>query len=98
MLNNYCDGKETRMQYGASCGFLVKYTVLWAWTPFWTVRFRVELTVGPALRLRAKVTVVEDPQAPLPDYILHSVSRLHQDTLKPQQSSFTLSFVLLSCL
>lgn len=30
------------------------------------------MTVGPALRVRAKVTVVEDPQAALPDYILHS--------------------------
>lgn len=30
------------------------------------------MTVGPALRVRAKVTVVEDPRASLPYYILYS--------------------------
>lgn len=38
-------------------------------------RFRAELTIGPVQRVRVKVTVVEDPQAPLPDSIVHSSLR-----------------------
>ena len=54
------------------------------------IRFRAELTVGLTQRARAKVTVVEDPQASLPDYILHStLCYAFTKTLEPLPAYFT---------
>lgn len=72
--------------------FLWGHTVLQAGAPFCLPRFTVELAVGPAPRLRVKVTVVEDPQAPLPDCVFHSASCLHQNRLEPPPYSSTFSF------
>lgn len=50
------------------------------------------MTVGPALRVRAKMTVVEDPQASLPNYILYS-TLCHAFTKTLEQSTTLLHFV-----
>lgn len=82
--------KAARCLHSIGCGLILRYRPVFKKThfrlgPFMTTRFRAELTVGPALRLRAKVTVVEDPQAPPARLYtpLLSASRLPRDTLQP---------------